>query len=452
MSEENKPLLLVEDDPGLGSQLRWALDEYNVTHVDNRGDAIEAMRANDIRIVVLDLGLPPDPNGATEGLATLEEILAIRPSTKIIVSSGNEDRVNAVEAIRLGAYDFYPKPVDIEVLKLIIGRAMHLYDLEEENRALQRKSNDSPLSGIVTGSPEMIKVCEAVRRVAGSDVSVLLTGESGTGKEVLAKALHDASPRADGPFVAINCAAIPENLLESELFGHEKGAFTGAVKQTVGKVEQANHGTLLLDEIGDMPSPLQAKLLRFLQERRIERVGGRRQIEVDVRVISATNQDLRSMITDGTFREDLFYRIEEVGVHIPPLRDREGDAVLLAKFFLQKFSKSLGKPFDRFNKDALSIISNYNWPGNIRELENRIKRAIVLAEGKVIAGEDIGLDKSVAAKNFLTLKETREQAEYNAIVQAMDLSGDNVSAAAKLLGVSRPTLYDLMKTLNVREK
>jgi two-component system, NtrC family, response regulator len=316
---KDKPiLLLVEDDPGLGSQLRWALDEYEVHLASNREDALSEMRKVEPNVVVLDLGLPPDPNGATEGLATLEAILAFRPGTKIIVSSGNEDRANAVEAIHLGAYDFYPKPVDIEVLKLVIGRAIHLYSLEDEFRRLQETETESPLDGIITASPDMFKACEAIRRVASSDVSVLLTGESGTGKEVLARALHDASARSKEPFVAINCAAIPENLLESELFGHEKGAFTGAVKLAIGKVEQANHGTLMLDEIGDMPLALQSKLLRFLQERNIERVGGQHPIDVDVRVVSATNQDLRAMIQEGAFREDLFYRIEEVGIHIPP--------------------------------------------------------------------------------------------------------------------------------------
>lgn len=296
----------------------------------------------------------------------------------------------------------------------------------------------------------MLKACEAIRRVASSDVSVLLTGESGTGKEVLARALHDASVRSKEPFVAINCAAIPENLLESELFGHEKGAFTGAVKQSIGKVEQANHGTLMLDEIGDMPLALQSKLLRFLQERNIERVGGQHPIDVDVRVVSATNQDLRAMIQEGTFREDLFYRIEEVGIHIPPVRDREGDAVLLAKYFLKKFEPTLNKKFNRFTNDALAVIANYQWPGNVRELENKLKRAMVLAEGTVITSEDLGLDAASATENFLTLKQMREKTERSAIMQALELSRNNVSAASKLLGVSRPTLYDLMKTLNLR--
>ncbi|MFT6580602.1 MAG: two-component system NtrC family response regulator [Alphaproteobacteria bacterium] len=383
-------------------------------------------------------------------LSTLESILSFKPNAKVIVSSGNEDRANAVEAIRLGAYDFYPKPVDIDVLKMIIDRATHLYELEDEFRRLQQSNQASPLDGIVAISPQMLKACEATRRVASSDVSVLLTGESGIGKEVLARAIHDASPRKGEPFVAINCAAIPENLLEKELFGHEKGAFTGAIKLAIGKVEQANNGTLMLDEIGDMPLMLRAKLLRFLQERNIERVGGRQPIPVNVRVVSATNQDLSSMIQEGTFREDLYYRIEEVGIHIPPVRDREGDAVLLENFFLKKFEAPLHKKIGRFTKDALAVISNYRWPGNVREIENKIKRAMVLAEGNTISAEDLGIDAATTTESILTLKQVREKAEYSAISQALELSQNNVSATAKLLGVSRPTLYDSMKSLKSR--
>ncbi len=445
-SETAQPLLLVEDDPGLRSQLRWALDEFDVHLAENREAAVKTFQDVKPAVVVLDLGLPPDPNGASEGLATLGEILAYRPNTKVIVSSGNEERVNAVEAVRLGAYDFYPKPVDVDVLRLIIDRASKLYQLEEDNQRLSRNQEEEPLNGVIGSSPQMIKVCDAIRRIATSDVSVLLTGESGTGKEVLARALHESSIRASESFIAINCAAIPENLLESELFGHEKGAFTGAIRRTIGKIEQAQGGTLLLDEIGDMPLPLQAKLLRFLQERLIERVGGREQIELDVRVISATNQDLKTMIGSGDFREDLFYRLEEVGVHIPSLRERDGDAVLLAKFFLQRFTASLNKPFRGFTKEALGAIAAYDWPGNVRELENRMKRAIVLAEGKFIGAEDLDIDLGQNATQIPTLRQAREAAEHDAIVRALKLSQKNLTAAAKVLGVSRPTLYDLMKT------
>ncbi len=448
-TETAQSLLLVEDDPGLRSQLRWALDEFDVHLAEDRETAIKIFRDAHPPVVVLDLGLPPDPNGASEGLATLEEILSYRPNTKVIVSSGNEERVNAVEAVRLGAYDFYPKPVDVEVLRLIIDRASRLYMLEEDNLRLSRSHENAPLNGVIGASPQMMKVCDAIRRIATSDVSVLLTGESGTGKEVLARALHDSSIRAAGPFIAINCAAIPENLLESELFGHEKGAFTGAIRRTIGKIEQAQGGTLLLDEIGDMPLPLQAKLLRFLQERLIERVGGREQIELDVRVISATNQDLKSLIGDGGFREDLFYRLEEVGVHIPSLREREGDAVLLAKFFLQQFTESLNKSFRGITKEGLNAIAAYDWPGNVRELENRMKRAIVLAEGKYIGAEDLDIDLGKSATQVPTLRQAREAAEHDAIVRALKMSQKNLTAAAKVLGVSRPTLYDLMKTHNL---
>mgnify|MGYP003626471275 CR=1 FL=1 len=443
-------LLLVEDDPGLRSQLRWALDEFDVHVAEDRNTALEQLSALKPNVVVLDLGLPPDPNGATEGLGILESILSDRPETKVIVSSGNEDRQNAVEAIRLGAYDFYPKPVDVDVLKLIIDRALRLQELEQENRRLSVKSTESPFDELITSSPKMLKVCETIRRIAAADVRVMLMGESGTGKEVLARALHAASERAGNPFIAINCAAIPENLLESELFGHEKGSFTGAVKQTIGKIEQANGGTLLLDEIGDMPLPLQAKLLRFLQERVIERIGGRSQIELDVRVVSATNQDLENMITTGEFREDLFYRLEEVGVHIPALREREGDAVLLANYFLQQFSSNRKKPFRGFTKEAVAAITAYHWPGNVRELENRIKRATVLADGKYIGVDDIDIDIRDAAKAIPTLREARDAAEYEVVKLALATAQGNLTTAAKVLNVSRPTLYDLMKNHNLK--
>ena len=445
-TEKTQPLLLVEDDPGLRSQLRWALDGFEVHLAEDRDNAIRIFEEVQPPVVVLDLGLPPDPNGASEGLATLEEILSCRPNTKVIVSSGNEERVNAVEAIRIGAYDFYPKPVDVEVLRLIIDRAVRLYQLEEDHKRLSQAQDEGPLTGVIAASPQMLKVCDAIRRIATSDVSVLLTGESGTGKEVLARALHESSTRTSEPFIAINCAAIPENLLESELFGHEKGAFTGAIRRTIGKIELAQGGTLLLDEIGDMPLPLQAKLLRYLQERLIERVGGREQIELDVRVISATNHDLKSMIETGGFREDLYYRLEEVGVHIPSLREREGDAVLLAKFFLQRFTLSLKKSFRGITKEGLAAIAAYEWPGNVRELENRMKRAIVLADGKYIGAADLDIDRKTSTTQIPTLRQAREAAEHDAIVRAIKLSQRNLTAAAKILGVSRPTLYDLLKT------
>ena len=451
MSQEKRNLLVVEDDLGLQSQLRWALSDIGEVHLaDDRAAAMAVLRRAAPAVVVLDLGLPPDTNGASEGLAALSDILALQPATKVIIASGNEARENAVKAIGLGAYDFYPKPVDIDVLRLIIERAWQLYDLEEERRRLLKARETSPLAGLIAASSEMLKVCRAVERIAGADISVLLTGESGTGKEVLAHALHALNARADRPFIAINCAAIPENLLESELFGHEKGAFTGAVKQTVGKIEQADGGTLFLDEIGDMPLALQAKLLRFLQDRTIERIGGRKKIAVDVRIVSATNQDLAVQMAEGRFREDLFYRINEVGIDIPPLRARPGDAMLLANFYLRRFNRSFERAIKGFTGDAQAAIAAHPWPGNVRELENRMKRAIVMADGKLISAADLDLQDDAAPAVFPTLKQLRERAEFDAVTQALALARDNVSQAAKLLGVSRPTLYDLMRQFKLK--
>ena len=451
MSQDKRKLLIVEDDTGLQSQLRWALSEIAEVHLaGDRDSALAILRREAPNVAVLDLGLPPDTNGATEGLAALAAILALAPATKVIIASGNEDRENAVKAIGLGAYDFYPKPVDIDILRLIIERAWRLYDLEEERRRLLKARENSPLTGVVAASTAMLKVCHAVERIASSDISVLLTGESGTGKEVLAHALHELSARAGRAFVAINCAAIPENLLESELFGHEKGAFTGAVKQTIGKIEQADGGTLFLDEIGDMPLALQAKLLRFLQDRTIERIGGRKKIEVDLRVVSATNQDLTASMADGRFREDLYYRIDEVGIDIPPLRERTGDAALLANYYLRRFAQSFGRTVKGFTADALAAVAGHPWPGNVRELENRMKRAMVMADGKLISAADLGLQDAAAPSTFPTLKQIREQAEFDAVTQALALAEDNVSQAAKLLGVRRTTVYDLMRHFKLK--
>ncbi|GAA0596679.1 PEP-CTERM-box response regulator transcription factor [Caenispirillum bisanense] len=448
MSQGKPILMLVEDDEGLAKQLKWALaDTYEVHVAGDRAAALATARRVEPKVVVLDLGLPPDPNGATEGLGILKDLLSFRPWLKIIVSSGNAERVHALEAVRDGAYDIYPKPVDIDTLRMIVARAMQLAELEEENRRLAAARERGPMAEVIAESPKMLDVLRMIERVAPSDVNVLLTGESGTGKEVLARALHRCSGRVDGPFIAINCAAIPENLLESELFGHEKGAFTGAVKTTPGKIEQADGGTLFLDEIGDMPHPLQVKLLRFLQERVIERVGGRSQIAVNVRVIAATNADLQALIHDGRFREDLYYRLDEVGVHIPPLRERPGDATLLARFFLSRYAREMKRPVRGFTADAVTAIAGYDWPGNVRELENRVKRALVLADGVLITAADLRLN----AAEFPTLRMAREEAEMEAVSKALCVADNNVSAAAKLLGVSRPTLYDLMRTLRLRD-
>ncbi len=445
-------LLVVEDDPGLQKQLKWGFEDFDVVIAGDRESALAAVRRHEPAVVTLDLGLPPDPNGASEGLATLEQILAVAPHTKVIVVSGNQDRANAVKAVGMGAYDFYQKPFEAEVLGLIVKRAFHLAQLEEENRQLQRHQVGSPLAGIVTGSPAMQKICRTVEKVAPVDATVLLLGESGTGKELLARALHDLSPRAAQRFVAINCAAIPDNLLESELFGYEKGAFTGAAKQTKGKIEYADRGTLFLDEVGDLPFALQAKLLRFLQERVVERLGGREEIPVDVRVVCATHQDLKRLIEEGRFREDLFYRISEITVNIPPLKAREGDAVLLARVFLEKYALQFNKPVKGLTPEAVAAIEAYDWPGNVREMENCIKRAVIMADGPRIGAADLDLAVPAAEAEPLNLRVVREQAEREAVIKAMTRVNGNVAKAADLLGVSRPTLYDLLSRFGLQPK
>lgn len=445
-------LLIVEDDAGLRKQLQWALFGHELFLAEDRKTALTLFRREEPPVVILDLGLPPDPSSPEEGLATLHDILAFRPHTKVIISSGNEDRRIAVEAVRSGAYDFYAKPADQDVLKVIIDRAWNSYRLESElDRIKSDLREEETFHGVVAASPEMAKVCRLAERVAAASVSVLITGETGCGKDMLARAIHAESPRRDKPFVAINCAAIPENLLESELFGHEKGAFTGALSQVIGKIETASGGTLFLDEIGDMPLELQAKLLRFLQERVIERIGGRKTIPVDVRVLSATNKDLAEMMKAGTFREDLYFRLCEVTVAVPPLRERPGDAVLLANHVLKKAQVAGNRVLKGFSREALELIEGYAWPGNVRELENRVRRAMVMADQSYITPADLDLPEGSRdrGKDAQTLREIREEAEKNALVRALALTGNNIQEAAKLLGVSRPTLYALMKTLNI---
>src|SRR5712691_10747193 len=386
-----KPLLIVEDDKGLQRQLRWAFPDHKVHPAGTRREALDLIRREPVPVAIVDLGLPPDPDGAAEGLATLSEIRQIAPTTKVIIATGNETREYAVRAVALGAYDFYQKPVDIESLRLTVGRAEHLFELEEENRRLMAAKTASPIDGIIASSPEMLKALRNIEKIAPTDVSVLVLGESGTGKELIAEAIHRLSPRATGPFVAINCAAIPDTLLESELFGHEKGAFTGAVKQTIGKIESADRGTLFLDEIGDVPLLMQVKLLRFLQDQIVERIGGRKPVQVDVRIVCATNQDLDHMMAEGSFREDLYYRLNEVTVRVPPLRERLGDAVVLASCFLRRFASEYGRPVRGLASAALAAIQDHPWPGNVRELENRVKRAVVMADGPLLSAADLGL-------------------------------------------------------------
>ncbi len=452
MADELPKLLVVEDDEGLQRQLKWSYENYQVIIAGDRQSAIDALRAHEPAVVTLDLGLPPDPDGTSEGFATLQEILRLKPDTKIIVASGHGARESALKAIALGAYDFYKKPVDIDELGLIVARAFHLHAIEAENVRLAETmtSGQRALGGLITAAPEMLKIARTVERVAAADVSLMLLGASGTGKEVLARGAHEASRRARGAFVAINCAAIPENLLEAELFGYEKGAFTGAVKTTEGKIELAQGGTLFLDEVGDIPLPLQVKLLRFLQERVIERIGGRKPIPVDTRVICATHQNLEAMIADGRFREDLYYRLAEIVVRIPSLAERHGDVTLLASHFLQRFAAEMNPQVKGFAPDALAALNDWGWPGNVRELENRLKRAVIMSEGRLVTAADLDLSGDPDDALPLNLKAARELTDRQAIRQALARTEGNISGAAKLLGISRPTLYDLLKQYNIQ--
>jgi len=448
MADKKPTLLVIEDDEGLQAQLKWAYEDFEVVIAGDRDSAIAALRSEAPAVVTLDLGLPPDPDGTTEGFAVLDAIMELKPDTKVIVASGHGARESALQAIERGAYDFYQKPLDIDALGLIVRRAFNLHAIEHENRRLVANASEDKtvLGRLITGAPEMVKVARTIERVASTSVSVMLLGASGTGKELLAQGLHDASDRADGPFVAINCAAIPENLLESELFGHEKGAFTGAVKTTEGKIESAHGGTLFLDEVGDIPLPLQVKLLRFLQERTIERIGGRKTITVNTRIVCATHQDLEKMIGENTFREDLFYRLAEIVVRIPTLAERHGDAILLAKAFLKRFSNEMNPAVTGFGPDALTVIDAHEWPGNVRELENRVKRAVIMADGKLVNADDLDLGGTdEEPTEVLNLKSAREQSDRRVIRHALARSEGNISNTAKLLGISRPTLYDLLK-------
>jgi two-component system NtrC family response regulator len=445
LNQENRKLLIVEDDPGLLSQLKWCFEDYDVVTAEDRTSAINELRRHEPMVVLQDLGLPPNPEGVDEGLATLQELLKLAPYTKVIVVTGHGDQENALKSVAMGAYDFYQKPVDTDTLQLLVERAFNISDLEGENRRLQNLASESPLDGIVAASEGMLNVCRVIEKVAPTDVTTLLLGESGTGKELLARSLHRLSPRADKRFVAINCAAIPENLLESELFGHEKGAFTGAVKQTPGKIELADEGTLFLDEIGDMPVALQAKLLRFLQERVIERVGGREEISVDVRVVCATNQNPQDLIKQDLFREDLYYRVSEITIDIPPFRDREEGRLILARHLLAKYAGQQGRAIVGFTDDANRAIEAYPWPGNVRELENKIKGAVIMADGKQVTAADLGIEGAEDEGEYtLNLREVRQRAESKAIRTALMKSFGNISRAAEQLGVTRPTLYDLL--------
>jgi len=447
-----RSLLIVEDDLALQKQIKWSVDKFDSVTAADRESALVQLRRHTPAVVTMDLGLPPDADGVSEGFKLLEQILSVQADTKVIVLTGQNDQANALRAVALGAYDFFAKPFEPELLNLTIERAFRMFELQKENRRLQSMHQPDALSGLVTRDPEMLRICRTIEKVAASTATVMLLGESGTGKEVLARGLHQSSPRKTGKFVAINCAAIPENLLESELFGYEKGAFTGAAKTTIGKIETANGGTLMLDEIGDLPFPLQAKLLRFIQERTIERVGGRQEIPVDVRIVCATHQDLNALSKEGRFREDLYYRLAEIVVNIPALRTRKGDAALLAHSFLRRFSEEQNRGSLHLSEGALRSIESYSWPGNIRELENCIKRAVIMADGNQILADDIGLSVSAegAEEQSLDLRVIRENAEKGALIQALSRVNGNIAKAAELLGVSRPTLYDLMHRLGLK--
>ena len=438
-------LMIVEDDPGLQKQLRWAFEDYRVAVAGDQESALKALAKDKPQVVLLDLGLPPDPDGPSVGLAILQAILSAAPEVKVIMMSGQTDRAYALKAIALGAYDFYQKPLKIDEVKLVIARAQRLYRLEEENRQLAHRKGGEGVPGFITTHPDMLRLCEELKQLAATDIAILLTGESGTGKEVMARAVHELSPRKKGPFIAVNCAAVPETLLESEFFGHEKGAFTGAIKTTVGKVEQAHGGTFFLDEIGDMPAALQAKLLRFLQERVIERIGGRKPIPVDVRVVAATNQDLDARIAAGAFRADLYYRLGEGVLELLPLRQRPEDAVLIAHQLVRLYGAEQKRPARGFAADALAAILAHDWPGNVRELQNTIKRAVAASSAANLSAADLRLAAPEEAAEVLDLKEVRMAAEARAIRRAQALANGNLSEIARLLGISRPTLYHLLK-------
>ena len=451
-TEKSRALLIVEDDLALQKQIKWSLDRFESVTAHDRESAMQQMRRSLPAVVTMDLGLPPDADSVSEGFKLLEQILALDPDTKVIVLTGQNDRSNALRAVAMGAYDFFAKPFEPELLNLTVERAFRLAELQAENKRLQSMQQPDVLSALMTRDPGMLRVCRTIEKVASSNATVMLLGESGTGKEVLARGLHQASPRKAGRFVAINCAAIPENLLESELFGYEKGAFTGAAKLTLGKIESANGGTLMLDEIGDLPFSLQAKLLRFLQERTIERIGGRQEIAVDVRIVCATHQDLKALTKESRFREDLYYRLAEIVVNIPPLRDRVGDPALLAHAFVRRFAHEQNRSSMTLSDEAVRAIEAHGWPGNIRELENCIKRATIMADGSQISLEEIGLAAPAEGDSggSLDLRTIRDEAEKRAIIAAIGRVNGSIVKAAELLGVSRPTLYDLMHRLGLK--
>ena len=446
----NPKLLIVDDDEEIRTQMKWALaKDYDVSLAEDRASALEQFRAAQPAVVLLDLGLPPHPNNPTEGLATLSDLLALDRLVKVVIASGQGEKENALQAIGAGAYDFFCKPVDMEELKLLLRRCSNVAQLEREYSEMQQLIGGDSFEGMVGNSARMRPIFESIRKVSTTDAPVLILGESGTGKEMVARAIHQRSNRKNGPFIAINCSAIPETLLESELFGHEKGAFTGAHVQRKGRIEMSEGGTLFLDEIGEIPLPLQVKLLRFLQEQTIERVGGRQEIQIHSRVVAATNADLKKGMATGKFREDLFYRLAVVQFTLPPLREREGDVRLLAQFFLKWFAKETHKPNLTFDPDAIRAMNKHDWPGNVRELENCVRRAVIMAEGKRVTAKDLELDSSGLGVNVVTLKDAREAVERQMVQQALKKHGGKIAPAAAELGLSRPTIYELMEKLGI---
>ncbi|OPY15864.1 MAG: Transcriptional regulatory protein ZraR [Syntrophus sp. PtaB.Bin138] len=446
-------LLIVDDDEDLRTQMKWALaKDYDVLLAEDRETAMAAMGAKRPAVVTLDLGLPPQPAGVEEGFAILDDIVNEYGQTKVIIITGRGEREHALRAVENGAYDYFYKPIEIDELKVVLRRAFHVAQLEKEQLALKKKFSGFTFEGMLGTSQKMQEVFSVIRKVSNTDAPVLIMGESGTGKELVASAIHRLSARQANPFIVINCGAIPENLLESELFGHERGAFTGAHIQRKGRFEMADGGTLFLDEIGELPMTLQVKLLRFLQERVVERVGGREQIEVDTRVIAATNRDLKEEMKNGNFREDLYYRLGVISISIPPLRERSGDVLLMAKTFMERCAEENGKKINGFTPDALKAIDQYAWPGNVRELENRIKRAVIMSEGRKLSPEDLEMASPLAGYETMTLKEARESLEKELIVKALVRNSDNLTKAATELGISRPTLYGLMEKFGIAKE
>src|SRR5215813_1642077 len=455
MSNMKPRILIVDDDEAIRTQMKWALSEhYEIHFAEDRKAAAEAFVANSPAATLLDLGLPPRPNECDEGLAVLSDILAIDNTAKVIIISGQSEKQNAIEAVGAGAYDFLCKPVDMDELRLLLRRCIHVVELEKEYRELQRSQRPDMFEEMLGTSPQMQAVFDLIRKVAGTNAPVLLLGESGTGKEMAAAAIHRRSARKQGPFVAINCNAIPENLLESELFGHEKGAFTGAHIQRKGLLETASGGTLFLDEIGELPPAIQVKLLRFLQEQRLQRVGGRQEIQVDTRLVAATNADLKELINSGKFREDLYFRLAVVTIRLLPLRERGEDVVFLAREFLQRYANQNAPTKLVFAPDALRALSRFSWPGNVRELQNRVKRGVIMANGSRVTAKDLELDQrnDVGAPSTTTLMQAREHVERELVEQALKRNSGKITSAAADLGISRPTLYELMEKLGIAKE